>query len=116
MRGKAMSIGREEYEERYGEHIIRCNVHGGTHIDSCPICEENDMDIETFTCITCNYDSQELQDFIEVHTLVEVPDEVGDTYLLCHTCYDNYTQEKLVTTAMNKAERLSQAINTDYLH
>jgi hypothetical protein len=112
-----MSIGREEYEERYGEHVIRCNVHGGTHIDSCPICEEEDMaDRETFTCVTCHYKSQEVEDFITVPILVEVPNEFGDSYLLCHTCYDNYIQESLVMTAMNKAERLSQAINTDYLH
>lgn len=112
MRRKVMSIGREEYEERYGEHVIRCNVHGGTHIDSCPICEEEEMsDKETFTCATCHYGSQEIQDFIEVHILVEVPEEFGDTYLLCHSCYDNYT-----LIASDKAERLSQAINTDYLH
>ena len=114
-----MSIGREEFEERYGEHVIRCNVHGGTHIDSCPICEEEEMaDQEDFICTTCHYRSKELQDFIEVHTLVEVPDEVGDTYLLCHSCYDNYS---LIESGKNgkvvsQAERLAQAINTDYLH
>jgi hypothetical protein len=101
-----MSIGREEYEERYGEHVIHCNVHGGTHIDSCPVCEEEDMaEKPTIICVTCRYESKDEEDFIEGTPL-------------CHSCHDNYMIE--VDTVKYKqsaqAERLAQAINTDYLH
>jgi len=108
-----MSIGREEYEERYGEHVIHCNVHGGTHIDSCPVCEELD-DMESTTCTTCNYKSKEKEDFVEVTI-----QETGEVSPVCHSCYDNYMTEvdaARYEAQSVQAERLSQAINTDYLH
>ena len=37
-RGYGMS--KDEYEEYYGEQVIRCRVNGITAIDSCPACDE----------------------------------------------------------------------------
>ena len=39
---ESTKMNRQEYEDRYGEKIIRCNIHGGYYIDSCDICEDEE--------------------------------------------------------------------------
>jgi len=39
-------MSKDEYEEYYGEQVVRCRVHGITAIDSCPVCDELDQEEE----------------------------------------------------------------------
>jgi len=41
-------MSKKDYEDYYGEAVIRCKVHGITAIDSCPACdEENEIEEES---------------------------------------------------------------------
>ena len=40
-------ITKEDYEDYYGEAVIKCKVHGITAIDSCPACDELDAEEES---------------------------------------------------------------------
>jgi len=110
-----MSIGREEYEERYGERVIYCTRHKMSGIDGCIACDEERENIEMITCVTCNYKSNEKEDFV----IVTLKETVLDTSV-CQGCYDNYTMEAEAVKYKQKEAIVAQAtafansINTDY--
>ena len=104
------------YEEKYGEKVIYCTRHHMSGIDSCILCEEEEeANKEMVVCITCRYESKEEEDFVEV----PIKGTGNVTFnKVCQTCYDNYTKEATaVRDAQNtqQTERLTYAINTDYL-
>ena len=75
---------REEYEERYGEHVGYCRVHHITVLDSCPYCEEENA-------IECP------EPHMEGGSCGKTPATwtiVGDrTVLLCWDCADRIHKE-----------------------
>ena len=59
-----MGITREEYEEKYGEVVGRCNVHNHLAVDNicwecyadankCPECEGTNLNEDGDTCFDC---------------------------------------------------------------
>ena len=92
---------REEYEERYGEHIGYCSVHHITVLGSCEYCDDEDRQRQQCTqcCLT---DAQD--DY--VWTNVD-----GKMQLLCWDCTD-----KLRKADLDNSDRISKILNVDYLH
>ena len=39
-------IDKEEYEERYGEHVGYCRVHHIRVLDTCQACEDDDANFQ----------------------------------------------------------------------
>ena len=110
-------MDRQEYEEYYGERVIHCNIHdryyGTRSIDSCSICEEEAKEeMEMSICVTCHYESTEVEDFVTVTI-----QKTNQVHTVCHSCYDGYLTEVAIVKEQNalKAEQLTYAINTDYL-
>jgi len=66
------------------------------------------------TCVTCTYKSKEKEDFVYITIR-----ETGKESPVCQGCYDNYMMEVEAAKHIlqsTQVDRLSNAINTDYLH
>ena len=114
-------IDKEEYEERYGEHVGYCRVHHIRVLDTCQACEdddanfqeaENQMDIDGYPdvedkqytqCAQCH--SEDTQGD---YTWTEID---GELQLLCWDCTDTIHKEELAKDA-----RAASILNVDYLH
>ena len=107
-------MDKYEYEQTFGERVIYCPIHNIHGIDGCVACddEEREVGVEMVTeCVTCGYTSSE-DEFI----IVAIK-ETGRSNSICQGCYDGYMKQVELVKEANtlKAERLTYAINTDYL-
>ena len=74
-------IDKEEYEERYGDHVGYCRVHHITVLDSCPYCEDENA----IECPECHTEASNTNSTWTI---------VGDkTVLLCWDCADRIHKE-----------------------
>ena len=92
-------IDKEEYEERYGEHVGYCSVHHITVLDTCQYCEDDNA----VECTQCHFVDMDEKDF--TWTSVD-----GELQLLCWACTD-----RIHTAESAKDARAASIINVDYL-
>ena len=99
-------IDKQEYEERYGEHVGYCRVHHITVLDSCPYCDDDRVQ----ECAQCHYSTYEYPDDF---TWAEID---GELQLLCWGCTDKLHKTESEAEAKSAhATRVSNAFNVDYL-
>jgi len=92
-------IDKEEYEERYGEHVGYCRVHHIAVLDTCQLCEDDAPE----QCALCHsVDTQGDYTWTEIG---------GELQLLCWDCTDTIHKEELAKDA-----RAASILNVDYLH
>ena len=106
-------MDKYEYAERYGEQVVYCTRHKISGIDGCVACDEEEPEEKEMVqeCVTCGYTSSE-DEFITVEIK-----ETGGSNPICPGCYDGYMKQVEIVKEENavKAERLTYALNTDYL-
>ena len=94
---------KEEYEERYGDHVGYCRVHHITVLDSCQYCEDDSVQ----ECAQCHY---VIYDSPDDFTWAEID---GEMQLLCLGCTDKLIHATLL---VNRHDQVSDMLNVDYLH
>jgi len=96
---------KEEYEERYGEHVGYCRVHHIAVLDTCQLCED-DNTVECFQCLFVDTD-----DFRFTWADVD-----GEMRLLCWGCTDKLHKAASEAEELAQNIQLANAVNVDYLH
>ena len=92
-------IDKEEYEERYGEHVGYCTRHHITVLDTCQACEDDTPE----QCAQCHsFDDQGDYTWAEID---------GELQLLCWDCTDRIHKAELAKDA-----RAASILNVDYIH
>jgi len=92
-------MDKEEYEERYAEHVGYCRVHHIAVLDTCQYCEDDNA-IKCPECLDVSMDDKDFT-WTEIH---------GELQLLCWTCTD-----KIHTVESAKDARAASIMNVDYL-
>jgi len=65
-------IDRDEYEERYGDHVGYCRVHHITVLDSCQLCEDSILDSDTIEVDEDTVDEESTNDHDPIATVLNV--------------------------------------------
>ena len=92
-------IDKEEYEERYGEHVGYCTRHHIRVLDTCQACEDDVPE----QCAQCHSFNDQ-----EDYTWTEID---GELQLLCWDCTDRIHKAELAKDA-----RAASILNVDYIH
>ena len=93
-------IDKQEYEERYGEHVGYCRVHHIRVLDTCQECEDDAPE----QCAQCHAFDDEWD-----YTWAEID---GERQLLCWGCTDKLHKGSMVIDSPSDIP----AHNVDYIH
>jgi len=105
-------IDKQEYEERYGDHVGYCRVHHITVLDTCQLCEDDEANVSKYEeCAQCHS-----VDTKEDYTWTEID---GELRLLCWDCTDTIRKAGMLKNTLAelvKDARAASILNVDYIH
>ena len=93
-------IDKEEYEERYGEHVGYCSVHHMRVLDTCQACDADNA----IECPQCHLVYMDDADFTWTIMGAEID-------WICLVCTDRIHKEEIAKDA-----RAASILNVDYIH